>query len=746
MKKLHLCLILLCFVLPLRAQTPFQKSLPAYLDTAMIRAAPDGQSVYVVGMNKANGSTRISIMRMSGNGQMLWQRDYFAGGNSLSAKSIETVRDGLLVLVADNPNAAQANGFLMKLNTDGRFVWSRQLGEKNITRVSEIQKDDAENIWLCGERLRHVPTDSAYSFLMQLDRNGSVLYGRKNMHHYFPNNLDEVYNVTDLIWNPHISALFMVEDFEVPYSYSAISQPNRGRYALGSCNSNREPAEWLIGFQFERLAMTKSHIAVGGWISNVSVFQRDKPAICLIDSSGQNVTHIKTTQTVQQPIHSQNGDILFYEPTAKILTKYDTSLTAIWTKKFDNCYETKAFSADIGIDGSIYTIRNINAKTIISRILSSGSLSVCNDYNKASVPIVDFENRIISSLSVFGFYSLHFPMTDSLLTFSSVNTTTNDYCFKLDAAFDLPDTICLGMTLKPKNVDTTAYLRHDWLILSQWTQKVQPTIDFTSAGRYRIYHSVQNDICTDTTSRYVTVVLTPKITLNDTVVCGSKKIAVNLTDKNASRYFLNGVATSPVFDISLNDTYTLRAENPSCRAEKSIKVKIVDFPSPLKSVDSIYCQGSPFPVVLTGGFENIFWDNKAVKDTFIISDGSKHAYRATYSIDKDCVVKGEFSVLRKNCGSTLTDIVYVPNAFSPNDDGTNDVFQAYPTKDAEILSLMIYDRWGSLVFQSSNMVKTWDGVVNGKALTPDVFIYMVQYRDKRTNKVQILSGDLTLMR
>ncbi len=240
MKKQISNLIILCFALPIFAQTPFQKSLSTYLDTAMIRSAPDGQSAYIVGMNRANGNIRIYIMRLDGGGNLLWQRELNAGvGSGLEAKSIETVRDGALLLISDNPNTTRANGFLMKFNKDGTFAWSRQLGEKNFTRVLEIKKDGAENIWLSGEHLPRVQTDSAYSFLIQLNSAGSVLYTRKNLHHYFANNPDEVYRVTDLIWNPHVSSLFMVEDFEVPYSYSYIISPNRGRYAMGNINTNR---------------------------------------------------------------------------------------------------------------------------------------------------------------------------------------------------------------------------------------------------------------------------------------------------------------------------------------------------------------------------------------------------------------------------------------------------------------------------------------------------------------------------
>ncbi|MCB0565908.1 MAG: gliding motility-associated C-terminal domain-containing protein [Phaeodactylibacter sp.] len=67
-------------------------------------------------------------------------------------------------------------------------------------------------------------------------------------------------------------------------------------------------------------------------------------------------------------------------------------------------------------------------------------------------------------------------------------------------------------------------------------------------------------------------------------------------------------------------------------------------------------------------------------------------------------------VPRKNCP------IYLPNAFSPNDDGLNDTFypQSSPGLDAQISKFFIYNRWGGTVFNSENrpfsdLANVWDG-------------------------------------
>lgn len=94
---------------------------------------------------------------------------------------------------------------------------------------------------------------------------------------------------------------------------------------------------------------------------------------------------------------------------------------------------------------------------------------------------------------------------------------------------------------------------------------------------------------------------------------------------------------------------------------------------------------------------------------------------------------------------------YVPNAFSPNGDGTNDIFMIYSPGDVAIVnSLQIFDRWGSCVFNKSNFLPNssyygWDGTFKGKKMMSGVYIYMLETTLINGSK-EILKGDLNLIR
>jgi hypothetical protein len=550
MKKLLHCLIFCCAI-PLFAQSSFQKSLPINMDSTMIRSAPDGQSVYVAGITKQNSFNRIYILRLDGQGNILWQQT-LSNNNTVELKGIVASSDGVVVLISDNQNALKANGFLMKMNTSGTLVWSKRIDTKDRTQVFDIEQDGAENIWLSG---LHLPPannpDSAFYFLMQFKPNGSVAFVRKNTHHYFINTLEEVYKVINLAWHPANSTLSMIEDFSVPYNQSGIIAFNRKQASIGYCDADKVSSELLYSFQFSNRATTKNVTLVSGWTTKVPYFDKDLPAIGLMDSLGQEFKIIKTTQHLQLAIHTNSNDIVFYEPIEKTLTKYDRALNPIWTKKYDNCFETSKFAADVAVDGSIYTVRNIKNITTVSRILPTGALPACKDYDKPPIPIKIYGDMYpVTNVYPSGFYNFPFSEADSLLSFAFETGVSKDYCVKLDALFDIPDTVCIGASVKPTNIDTASDLRHTWFYLSETSEKMQPTINFISIGTYKIVHSVENTICQDTTSRYIKVLLPPKINLNDTVVCGAAKLSINLTDANTSHYYLNGVETSPKFDIT----------------------------------------------------------------------------------------------------------------------------------------------------------------------------------------------------
>lgn len=94
--------------------------------------------------------------------------------------------------------------------------------------------------------------------------------------------------------------------------------------------------------------------------------------------------------------------------------------------------------------------------------------------------------------------------------------------------------------------------------------------------------------------------------------------------------------------------------------------------------------------------------------------------------------------------------IYFPTAFSPNGDGINDKFTLFSNEFTTIRSLMIYDRWGNLMYREDNLsindeTAGWDGRRNGQILQPGVYIWTAVISND-ADKERSVSGEVTLLR
>ncbi|MCF8239487.1 MAG: gliding motility-associated C-terminal domain-containing protein [Saprospiraceae bacterium] len=95
--------------------------------------------------------------------------------------------------------------------------------------------------------------------------------------------------------------------------------------------------------------------------------------------------------------------------------------------------------------------------------------------------------------------------------------------------------------------------------------------------------------------------------------------------------------------------------------------------------------------------------------------------------------------------------VFIPNSFSPNDDGINDFFTVYSDEDEIVVrNLAIYDRWGNALFSQSDLPVNdpsagWDGRFRGDRLDPGVYVYVVEI-EFPDGSLQLFKGDIAIVR
>ena len=88
--------------------------------------------------------------------------------------------------------------------------------------------------------------------------------------------------------------------------------------------------------------------------------------------------------------------------------------------------------------------------------------------------------------------------------------------------------------------------------------------------------------------------------------------------------------------------------------------------------------------------------------------------------------------------------LYMPSAFTPNKDGKNDLFRIPPGASLSLSAFSIFDRWGNVVYRTTNIAKGWNGTCKGQNLDTGTYVYFIKgvVQDKEV----FIKGTVTLLR
>lgn len=124
----------------------------------------------------------------------------------------------------------------------------------------------------------------------------------------------------------------------------------------------------------------------------------------------------------------------------------------------------------------------------------------------------------------------------------------------------------------------------------------------------------------------------------------------------------------------------------------------------------------------------------------------------TYTITAKIVggteaISTQTTLVINSCENAVIDDqeLWVPNAFTPNRDGLNDILKAVGSTQLSNFEMSIYNRFGQRVFYTQNIFKGWDGIFNGQPSTPGTYYYQIKYQNDTSGFKKKL-GAITLIR
>jgi gliding motility-associated-like protein len=259
--------------------------------------------------------------------------------------------------------------------------------------------------------------------------------------------------------------------------------------------------------------------------------------------------------------------------------------------------------------------------------------------------------------------------------------------------------------------------------------------------------------CVVSDSVYIDFHPTPFVELGkDTVVCDGDPIILVPDLSSVGTFLWSDGSTDGTLLVGDAGNYTVDIlDENGCPASDSVFVDVLTSLVPNLPTDTTICQdvilrlNAYQPTVRTylWSGESAFYEQNDVSDTvFVIT------YPGIYTLEmtNQCGGLTQFlEVKKENC----TCEPFIPNVFTPNGDGRNDIFQVFANCEFQAFKMVIYDRWGTRLFRSDDASNGWDGFMNGQAITPGVYVYLIEFTASDKNgspATTTKSGSFTLIR
>lgn len=252
--------------------------------------------------------------------------------------------------------------------------------------------------------------------------------------------------------------------------------------------------------------------------------------------------------------------------------------------------------------------------------------------------------------------------------------------------------------------------------------------------------------CTSDTNLTIIVHPGPQLVItNDTTMCFGDLMVLSASGADAFLWS-NGSSSANITVAPSHDSifYVVGTNIGGCVSEDSVEVAVITLPEPeISSLVDTLCLGTSTQLTVTGGqtYQWMHGGTDSVITIFPLVTTPYHVI-ATNSLNGiNCNVVANHVQLVERCNK-----FYIPNSFTPNGDGLNDMFGVLGTiKYVEDFNFYIFDRWGQIVFQTKDPKQYWDGTVNGSIPGPTVFSYLVEIKEPGFDLLQ-LRGTVTLIK
>lgn len=273
-------------------------------------------------------------------------------------------------------------------------------------------------------------------------------------------------------------------------------------------------------------------------------------------------------------------------------------------------------------------------------------------------------------------------------------------------------TLCAGETYLAEHAGISG-MRYRW-----WDNDSIPQKSISQSGWYWLETS--NACYSRIDSFYVNFEQPPQTGLPaDTSLCAGDVLYLAPQPGNYRWHWNDGDSLPKT--ITQAGQYILIANNSCGSFPFTVQVHERQPPQFSTPPDTTLCEGQVIRVELDEQYQtNYLWQDGSTERIRLLSDSGFYSVTGSNPCGNS---SGSFSIQTEDCACNI----YIPNAFTPNGDGLNEVFKLESRCEMQQFELSIYNRWGEKVFQSQQLNHYWDGRIQGKPAPPGNYVYVLFY-------------------
>ncbi len=266
-----------------------------------------------------------------------------------------------------------------------------------------------------------------------------------------------------------------------------------------------------------------------------------------------------------------------------------------------------------------------------------------------------------------------------------------------------------------------------------------PSYSVTHAGTYTIFAYNQCDTISD--SMEVQYLNSPIVQLgSDLTPCEGEVIQLEAYG-NAGNYIWPDGSIGSSFSISQSGIYWAKASNFCGTMSDSIEVRYIMKPIADLGPDQLLCMDESIELKLSNPRAYYLWSTGSTESSILVTQAGQYAVRAYNQCGE---ANDTISVQFNDCSCA----VFLPNAFTPDNDGINDFFMPGYHCDFEWYELRIFNQWGQKIFESFEPDQPWDGSCLGGEyyVKSGVYSYLLTYKTVNSLEPISIRGSVAMLR